>query len=114
MVTAPGAIEGYAQLAGASFVNLVCARVLLMAHGSSNPIEHAGDVECPVLLQVCEEDNLASMGSALRAAEILGEQAELIRYPIGHFDIYTGKGLETAIRDQLRFFAKHLSTAKTS
>jgi fermentation-respiration switch protein FrsA (DUF1100 family) len=114
MVTAPGAIEGYAQLAGASFVNQVCARVLLMAHGSSNPIEHAEDVECPVLLQVCEEDNLVSMASALRTAEILGERAELKQYPIGHFDIYTGDGFETAIRDQLEFFTRNLLASKTS
>jgi acetyl esterase/lipase len=114
MVTAPGALEGYAELAGPGFVNQVCARVLLMAHGSSNPIDHAKDVECPVLLQVCEEDNLVSMGSALRTAEILGEHVELKRYPIGHFDIYSGEDFQTAIKDQLEFFTMHLSTAKTS
>ncbi len=114
MLTAPGALEGYARLAGAGFVNQVCARVLLTAHGSSNPIDHAKDVECPVLLQVCEEDTLVSMGSALRAAEMLGEQAILKRYPIGHFEIYTGEDFETAIRDQLEFLTRYLSVAKTS
>ena len=81
---------------------------------STNPIDHAKDVECPVLLQVCEEDNLVSMGSALRTAEILGEHAELKRYPIGHFDIYTGEGFERAVGDQIEFFTRHLLAAKTS
>jgi fermentation-respiration switch protein FrsA (DUF1100 family) len=114
MVTAPGALEGYARIAGAGFVNQVCARVLLTTHGSTNPIDHSKDVECQVLLQVCEEDNLVSMGSALRTAEILGEKAVVKQYPIGHFDIYTGEDFERAVRDQLEFFTGHLSTAKTS
>lgn len=60
MITAPGAFEGYAKLASASFINEVCARALLMTHGF-NPIDYAGDVQCPVLLQICEKDNLVSM-----------------------------------------------------
>jgi fermentation-respiration switch protein FrsA (DUF1100 family) len=107
MVTAPGAFDGYAKLAAAGFVNEVCARVLLESHGN-NPIDHARYVRCPVLLQICEQDNLVSMGSGLRTAEILGDYAQVKQYPIGHFDIYVGEDFERAVGDQLAFFKKHL------
>jgi len=59
MITAPGAFEGYSKLVSSDFKNEVCARVLLMGHGH-NPIDCAKDVQCPVLLQVCEKDNLVN------------------------------------------------------
>ncbi len=107
MIAAPGAFEGYSKLAPKDFVNEVCARVLLRAHGY-NPIDHAKDVQCPVLLQICEKDNLVSMSSALETARILGEYAEVKQYPIEHFDIYTGENFEKAVSDQLGFFKKYL------
>jgi len=107
MITAPGAFAGYAKLASKSFVNEVCARALLMSQGF-NPIDSARDVRCPVLLQVCEQDNLVSMNSVIRAAEILGEYAEVKKYPIDHFDIYSGEHFERSVSDQIDFFQRHL------
>jgi fermentation-respiration switch protein FrsA (DUF1100 family) len=107
MITAPGAFEGYSMLASGGLINQVCARVLLMTHGY-NPIDHVEQVRCPVLLQFCEKDNLVSMGSGLRSAELLGEYAQVKQYPIGHFDIYFGEHFERAVRDQIEFFEKHL------
>jgi hypothetical protein len=43
-----------------------------------------------------------------RAAALLGQHLELIRYPIGHFDIYRGDNLVRAAEDQTYFFKKHL------
>jgi fermentation-respiration switch protein FrsA (DUF1100 family) len=106
MVTAPGAFEGYARLASPNFVNQVCARVLLTSHGH-NPVDYAQDVECPVLLQICEKDNLVSEASYKKTADILGESAEVKIYPIGHFDIYEGEYFEKAVNDQITFFKKH-------
>lgn len=107
MVIAPGAFEGYAKLASTRFINEVCARALLMT-GGFNPIDHAKDVQCPVLIQICEKDNLVSMSSALETANILGEYAEVKQYPIGHFDIYLGENFEKSVGDQIEFFKKHL------
>jgi fermentation-respiration switch protein FrsA (DUF1100 family) len=45
-----------------------------------------------------------------KIATILGDRAKVIRYPIGHFDIYTGDHFERAASDQIDFFKKHLST----
>jgi len=107
MVTAPQAFEGYAKLAPAGFINEVCARALLMS-GRFNPINHAKNVQCPVLIQICEKDNLVSMSSALETAKILGKYAVVKQYPIGHFDIYSGEHFEKSVNDQIEFFKTHL------
>jgi cephalosporin-C deacetylase-like acetyl esterase len=107
MITAPGAFEGYSKLASSSFINEVCARALLTT-GGYNPIKNAPNVQCPVLLQFCEQDNLVSPDSALKVAGILGKYAEVKQYPIGHFDIYTGENFERCVTDQINFFKKHL------
>ena len=107
MITAPGAFDGYSKLVSPDFINEVCARILLRTHGY-NPIDYAIDVQCPVLLLICEKDNLVSKGSYLRTAKILGKYAEVKIYPIGHFDIYVGEDFEKAVSDQITFFKKHL------
>jgi fermentation-respiration switch protein FrsA (DUF1100 family) len=81
----------------------------MLRTGSYRPLEHAQDVRCPVLLQICERDNLVGPSSADETARRLGERADMRRYPIGHFEIYQGTWFETAVRDQLEFFRKHLS-----
>ncbi len=107
MVVAPGAKEGYASVAGSSFTNEVCARAILTT-GGYNPIKKAPEVKCPVMIQICEHDNLVSQNSALNTARALGERAEVRSYPIGHFDIYIGAAFEQSIADQLDFFNRHL------
>jgi fermentation-respiration switch protein FrsA (DUF1100 family) len=111
MIVAPGAYEGYTKLAQTGFVNEVCARVILTT-GGYNPVNYAKEINCPVLIQVCENDNLVSPKSAEKIAGILGEKVEIKRYPIGHFDIYTGDHFAQAVSDQIEFFEKYL-TAKT-
>ena len=108
MIVAPGAYEGYTKLAQTGIVNEVCARAILTT-GGYNPVKYAKDVHCPVLIQICEKDNLVSVNSSQKVVEILGGKAEIKRYPIGHFDIYTGEYFEQAVRDQIEFFKKHLT-----
>lgn len=107
MLTAPGAFEGYSKLAGPGFRNEVCPRLILMGHGP-NPIDYAAEVECPVLLQICLEDNLLSPESYEKTAAILGERCELKKYPCGHFGIYEGEIFEQAVSDQIEFFKRCL------
>jgi pimeloyl-ACP methyl ester carboxylesterase len=107
MIRAPGAFEGYSKLVPRGFVNEICARLILRNQGP-NPIDRAKDVQCPVLLLICEKDNLVSMDSALRTAEVLGNYAEVKRYNIGHFDIYLGEHFERSVSDQIEFFKRHL------
>ncbi|MCK4630690.1 MAG: alpha/beta hydrolase [Bacteroidales bacterium] len=107
LINAPGAFDGYSKVVSASFVNEVCTRGMLRTHGF-NPIDYAKDVQCPVLLQVCEKDNLVSLNSVLKTAKKLGKYAEVKKYPIGHFDIYTGDNFEKSVTDQITFFRKYL------
>ena len=107
MLTALGAYDGYSRLVGESetFENEVCARFLLTPNGP-DPSASAKDVQCPVLFLVCEQDNLASPTSHVKAAEALGDKATVKTFPIGHFDIYEGDCFEQAMQEKLEFLSK--------
>jgi fermentation-respiration switch protein FrsA (DUF1100 family) len=109
MFTSPGAFEGYSKVVSASktFQNEICARVLFMAQGF-NPIIYVESVNCPVLLAICEKDELVSEKSYQKTAEILRKYAVVKKYPIEHFDVYIGEDFETAVEDQTDFLKKHL------
>ncbi len=105
---ATGAFEGYSSLANKSFINKVCARALLNTN-NYNPINFADQVECPVLLCICRDDNLVSEKSYKSTADILGDKSTVMVYPIGHFDIYKGDNFEKAVNDQIDFLKRNLS-----
>jgi acetyl esterase/lipase len=99
------AYDGYGKLVSENFINEVCARVILRSHGF-NPIKHIRNVDCPVLIQICDHDSLAPIRA--ETEEGLRKYAEVKSYPIGHFDIYFGGNFEQAVNDQLEFFKNHL------
>jgi len=99
------AYDGYSKLASESFVNEVCARVILRSAGY-DPIQVIRNISTPVLVQICEYDSLAPVSPEAEA--VLKQHADVIRYPIGHFDIYTGNDFEKAVSDQLEFLEKNL------
>jgi hypothetical protein len=41
-------------------------------------------------------------------------QGEVARYPVGHFDIYSGEWWERAVSRQAEFLARHLSAPSPS
>jgi len=102
MFSAPGAFDGYTTLFEDSdtFQNEVCARLLFMGHGR-DPGEAVQDVKCPVLLLVCEHDNIVAPDSHVKAAQALGDKAIVKSYPIGHFDIYEGQHFEEAVKEMI-------------
>jgi uncharacterized protein len=107
LMAAPNALEAFSQLAQEGFVNEACARIIVRGD-KYKPMKYAHDVQCPVLLQICENDRLVSVKSIEETGRILGQHAQIVRYPIGHFDLYFGKNFEAGIRDQIEFFRKHL------
>jgi uncharacterized protein len=107
LMTASNAYKAFAQLAPDGFVNEACARIIIRGD-KYRPIKYAHDVQCPVLLQICEKDQLVSVESIEETAMILGKRAQIKRYPIGHFDVYFGKNHETSVHYQVEFFRKHL------
>jgi len=101
------AYDGYRRLASESFINEICARIILRSHGYK-PAQHLQNVGCPVLIQICDNDSLAPISAEVEKE--LRTYAEVKRYPIGHFDIYMGSNFEKSISDQLDFFERHLLT----
>ena len=107
LLNAPGALEGYQSLMSESehFINKICGRSMLMMQGP-NVTKVAQNVECPVLILVCEKDTTVSPDSYKKVAEILGGKATVIKYPFGHFDIYKGENFDKAIESQLSFLKR--------
>ncbi len=103
------AYDGYSKLASENFVNEICARVILRSHGFK-PVEYLRNVQCPILIQICNHDSLAPIRA--ETAKELEKYAEVKYYPIGHFDIYIGDDFEKSVSDQLEFFKKHLRWKK--
>jgi acetyl esterase/lipase len=111
LLTTPGEWEFFEQFVPESFVNEVCARIVIRAD-KYRPVNYAGKVRCPVLMQVCEKDEIIPVGSARETEKLLGRNADARYYPIGHFDIYKGEHFERAVEEQIGFLKKHLSTQK--
>lgn len=107
LLNAPGALQGYQNLMSESefFINGVCARSLLMLQGP-DVIKTAHNVKCLVLILMCEKDTAVSPDTYKRVADILGEKARVIKYPVGHFDIYKGEYFEKAINAQIDFIKR--------
>jgi uncharacterized protein len=105
-LTAPGADEGIEAMTPPGFaLDTRCTpRVLLRPY---NPYRRLGRVRCPVLVCVAEKDTTTIPGPAIAAAERT-PNAQLIRYPIGHFEVYVGKPFEQAVTDQTKFLTRHL------
>jgi cephalosporin-C deacetylase-like acetyl esterase len=67
----------------------------------------ASRVRCPLLIQVALADSVAAPSACLVAAD-RAPRAELVSYPIAHFDIYLGEPRERAVADQLDFLSRQL------
>jgi fermentation-respiration switch protein FrsA (DUF1100 family) len=104
--------DALGELAPDGFVNQACARILIRMD-KYRPVTHVGKVRCPVLLQMCDQDVRDPEHFVRETAKRLGDLAEVIHYPIAHFDIYVGDGFKQGVRDQLAFFRKHLRPAST-
>ncbi len=98
------------ELAPPDFVNQACARILIRMD-KYRPVVHAGRVRCPVMLQICDEDVRDPEHFVRETVRRLGDVAEVIHYPLAHFDIYRGGGFEQGVRDQIAFLRKHLRPA---
>jgi len=92
--------------------NAVAARMLfpLMRY---QPRTAASRLAMPLLVCIAEKETAAS--PALTADMISrAPKAEVRRYPIGHFDAYTGEWLEQIVSDQISFLHAHLGIKATA
>lgn len=108
VMSSAGAYEGYAALTPASWINEVCARFALTL-ALYRPIACAAELPCPLLVLICEQDNIVPPEAATKTAQRAGERAEVRRYDVNHFDIYVNDGFKRSSNDQLDFFKKTLA-----
>ncbi|OLR93023.1 alpha/beta hydrolase [Actinokineospora bangkokensis] len=108
LMTAPDAEPGYRALfpPGVDFDDRVAGRIGLRI-GLHRPGKHAARVRCPILFAVCDEDSVAPAGPTLRHAAA-APRGTVLRYPVGHFDVYRGEAFEAVVADQVAFLLEHL------
>ena len=105
--TQPGAYDEYMSIIPkeSSWENRIPARLFLLP--PYRPIKYAPEVSCPALVLIAEKDSLVSAAVQEKMAELL-PKGEIIRYPIGHFDIYQGKDFEKTVQAQASFLKRYL------
>ena len=110
-LTMPEAKSGYFSLMpkGSTWRNECPARIGFTI-ASYRPITTARKVKCPALIVMGEKDSLHPSAPIEKAASIMGK-AELVRMPIGAFDIFTGEWFDKAVEVETRFLKKHLTDA---
>jgi fermentation-respiration switch protein FrsA (DUF1100 family) len=103
----PGALEGFQKFASPEhWDDHISARVLLNI-GFYRPIRLASRVSCPLLICICEDDQLTSPQAALKTAEV-APHAEVLRYPGDHFNMYFSPIFEQVVTAQRDFLVRHL------
>jgi len=107
-MTEPDAQPGFDAIVppGSPWRNEVAARIMLRV-ATYRPVRVAPRVACPLPVCVCERGTTTPPAAAIRMAE-RAPRGELVRYPIGHFDVYVGEGFERAVADQTAFLEHHL------
>ncbi|MCW3012297.1 MAG: alpha/beta hydrolase fold protein [Solirubrobacterales bacterium] len=110
VMTQPQAVPGFAAIAphGSRWENRVAARIML-GLAPYRPCRHAAGLRMPLLVSVCDQDQVTPPEPAARVAE-RAPRGELLRYPYGHFDIYSDPQPRA---DQVAFLVRHLRTART-
>ncbi|MCG7198762.1 alpha/beta hydrolase [Marinobacter pelagius] len=104
MMTAEDCQEGYVPLMADNALNYVAAGVSYTIP-LFRPTRFAAKVTCPALVQICDRDTVAPADAAAKAAGKM-PNAEVMHYPVGHFDVYRGEALAQSIRDQLEFLGQ--------
>lgn len=103
------AYDGYTALVQPHWRNEVAARFFLR-FPFYRPLSYAKAVSCPSLILVCLNDSVASPRAGQDVAARMGENARLVKLPIGHFDIYKGVWFERSSQEQVKFFKDVLRT----
>ncbi|MEG9225524.1 alpha/beta hydrolase [Aeromicrobium sp. Sec7.5] len=112
IITAPGAVAGYTAVAGPTWRNLVGARAALTV-AFSRPLRQARRARFPLLVQVGENDAVAPPAAAVEVVRRAAGTAELLSYPVDHFDVYDGPWQQQALCDQITFLDRHLGRSSS-
>ena len=106
-LTLPGYRRDYLAIAGPTWQNTIDAAIGPEI-GGYRADRDAGDIRCPVLMQIADFDRSAPPSSAANAA--VKARAEVRHYPCDHFGIYSGQPwFDAAASHQVRFLTRHLA-----
>ena len=108
LMTRAGAEARYAAMieGPAPWTNVVAARLVLTLP-LYRPIRYARRIRPPLLMLVCERDEICPASIARRAAE-LAPRGRAVSFDSGHFDIYFGSLFEAAVAEMMCFLDKEL------
>ncbi len=101
------AYDGLRAITPPSWRNEIAARVFLVMR-CYRPKRAAKSVKCPALVIACMKDSVTSPLATVAVAEQMGDQARLVKLPIGHFDIYLGEWFKRSSSEQIAFFKQAL------
>ena len=110
--SSPDAISGLHAITppDSSWRNAVIARFTLST-AVYRPGLLAGKLRCPLLVCLADGDQIVPPKPALKMVD-QAQDAQLRRYPFGHFAMYYGEGFDRATADQVRFLARHLGVVR--
>jgi len=107
--TTPDALPGYESILPtdpSGWEPAVPARILLRI-AADRPRAKTAEVTCPLLVCVCDNDSITPISPAVDVAQTAAG-GELLRYPIGHFDVFSPPWSEQITADQVGFLQRSL------
>ncbi len=110
VMNTPESYDGYTAIIpdDADWENGCPARIFLK-FAAYRPTAHAKNVKCPALLMAGEYDSLIKIEAVEKTANKM-PCGELVKYPLGHFDLYKGDAFEAGVKKQTEFLLTHLAT----
>jgi pimeloyl-ACP methyl ester carboxylesterase len=84
-----------------------CPARIVLAASFYRPLSFAGRVTCPAFVLLAEKDTLIPARTVERLAARM-PRAELVRVPLGHFDVYVGDAFEETANLEADFLERHL------
>lgn len=108
VLNGPDAIPGYRAIVppGSAFANQ-CAAGILLEVLAYRPILFASRVSCPALVVIAENDLYCPAGAVEKTVARM-KYAEIVRRPVGHFEVYVGAEFELVATHEAEFLARHL------
>jgi dienelactone hydrolase len=108
LLTADEALPGFQSIdpPNSLWRNEFSARLMLRVP-FYRPVALARKLTAPLLVSIAEKDETVPPGPAQKMGEA-APRGEVVRYPIGHFEVYTGAPFEVAITDQIAFLKEHV------
>ncbi|NKZ10845.1 alpha/beta fold hydrolase [Mycolicibacterium septicum DSM 44393] len=102
------AMDQIASIAGPSWRNRIALRDFATVP-MYRPAKYLKHLPCRVQLFACERDDLTPVEPTLRAAQLLGERADLHCFDTGHFGVYVEPTFSRALAAQERFLITELA-----